>query len=466
MRENGYVYVDKTDIIYHLVHNPKYVFLARPRRFGKSLLLSTIETYFKGYKECFKGLAIESLEKEWRKHPVFHLELSGMEKGNFLSLIEELERQFRNWEEKYEIEKKSDVLSSRFRDLIQKTSEKTGEKVVILIDEYDNPLVNSLDDDSLHDKCRNLLKSVYSAIKGMDRFIRFAMITGVSRFSKTSIFSGLNNLNDISFDDAYATICGFTQQDIVNYFKPDIREFANKRGVDEETMIGLLKERYDGYHFSGECIDTYNPFSLLNALEKSSLGNYWIMSGTPTFLIERLKATDIDFVNTFRTEENAESLGTVDVASFSPVALMYQTGYLTIKSYDPYLDIYTLGIPNKEVNYGMFSALLADFSRKDPVGTLKTAMAMKESLTDGNPEKFLELLKTFYAGIPFSMHPNRYELNFEKILYSLLHLMDIDVRSEVQLADGRIDLLIKTDKYIYIIELKLDSSPEAALQQI
>lgn len=466
LRENGYVYVDKTDIIYHLVHNPKYVFLARPRRFGKSLLLSSIETYFEGRKELFRGLAIESLEKEWRKHPVFHLELSGMQADDFDSLKDELDRQFRYWEERYGLKKQTDTFSSRFRDLILHTAEKTGERVVILIDEYDNPLINSLNNDKLHEQCRNLLKSIYSSIKGMDRYIRFAMITGVSRFSKTSIFSGLNNLFDISFDNQYSALCGFTEQEIRNYFWQGVESLAKRKGCDAEKVLSLLKERYDGYHFSEECPDLYNPYSLLNALSAQAIKDYWIMSGTPEFLIKLLGNVDSDFDKIFNSNGTPASLGTLDVALFSPVALLYQTGYLTLKSYDPDLDLYTLGIPNKEVNFGLFSAILTDFAKKDQIVNLKTAIALKEALIKGHPEEFFVNLKSFLAGIPLLMLPQKYELNFEKILYSILCLMDLDVRSEVMLASGRIDILIQTDKYIYVLELKLDSSAEEALEQI
>ena len=466
LRENGYVYVDKTDIIHHLVNNPKYVFLARPRRFGKSLLLSTIETFFKGRKELFKGLAIEHLEKEWRKHPVFHLELSGMERGNFESLKDELDRQIREWEEEYGIVKTADSISSRFRDLINKSCKITGEKVVILVDEYDNPLINSLEDSRLHDRCKDLLKAVYSAIKGMDRYIRFAMITGVSRFSKTSVFSGLNNLNDISFDNRYASLCGFTLPEIRRFLWQGVEELALNKKVTPEIVVEMLKEQYDGYHFSRECPDIYNPFSLLNALDKSSIGYYWILSGAPTFLIDQLKKSGNTFLKIFTSEETEYTLGTLDVALFSPVALLYQTGYLTIKSYNPESEFYTLGVPNKEVNYGLFVSLLSDYQRNEEKDNLITASAMRVALMSGEPQKFLLLLQEFYEAIPYNLHPNKYELNFEKILYSLLRLIDLDVRSEVELSNGRIDLLITTGKYVYILELKMDSTPEKALSQI
>lgn len=466
IRKNRKVYIDKTALIYNLVNKYEYVFLARPRRFGKSLLLSTLQAYFEGKKDLFEGLAIYELEKEWRKYPVFHLKLSGTESNNVESLPSELNRQFSRWERQYDLPTGSEIYSSRFRELITGVYEKTEMPVVILIDEYDNPLINSLYNNELHERFKDLLKSVYSSMKDLDEYIKFAMITGVSRFSKTSIFSGLNNITDISFEDEYSSICGFTLDEIKKYLWPGVEKLASEMELTKEATLMALKTQYDGYHFSKKCPDLYNPFSLLNALAKKEIGDYWISSGTPEFLVKTLAKTDKDFNQLFESCSNESRLGTNDVALFSPVALMYQTGYLTIKSYDREDRIYKLGVPNKEVNFGLFTALLAHYTREDGFESLLKAKALKKALLEGRPEEFMERLKSFFAEIPFSLNPDRYELNFEKVLYSILRLLDLDVRSEVQTSDGRIDVLIKTDKYIYILELKLDKPAQEALEQI
>ncbi|MCH5237435.1 MAG: ATP-binding protein [Muribaculaceae bacterium] len=466
IREGNSVYVDKTAIIYDLTHASDYVFLARPRRFGKSLLLSTIRYYFEGRKDLFEGLKIMDLEEKWTRHPVLHLMLSRIDKEDPDSLRSALEQQFRIWEEDYEVEKNDMAFSQRFSEIIRHAAKKTGEKVVILIDEYDNPLINTIDKTDIHENYRSLLKSVYSTMKDLDEYIRFAMITGVSRFSKTSIFSGLNNINDISFDSDFSSICGFTLEDIKEYLWPGVVGLGERRGMTHEETLAALKDRYDGYHFTEDSPDIYNPFSLLNALSKRDLGDYWIASGTPEFLVRKLSDSDIDFEKTFNGEGNEKTLGTIDVAYFSTEALLYQTGYLTIKDYDPETGLFSLRIPNREVNYGLFSALLTDFARKGEIATLKTAMALRKDLQEGRPKEFFDKLKSFLAGIPYDKLPHGFELNFEKVLFSMMRLLDLDVQSEAELSNGRIDLLVKTERYIYVIELKMDKPAKEALAQI
>lgn len=466
IRQNNMVYVDKTRIIYDLVKVPRYIFLARPRRFGKSVLLSTIHYYFEGRKDLFEGLSISELEKEWISYPVFHIELSGAENNIYESLTEELSRQFSMLEKKYGIEKGSNVLSSRFKNLIQEVAEKTGKKVVILIDEYDNALINSLEDRELHEKFKNLLKSVYSALKSMDRYIRFGMITGVSRFSRTSIFSGINNLYDITFHVKYNAICGFTQEELGKYFSKGVEKLALKRKITKEEVLNLLKREYDGYHFTQDSADIYNPYSVLYAFDQCEIKNYWVESGTPEFLVKALENSDLDFSSIFKAEENEQALSTNDINNFSPVALLYQTGYLTIKSYDSDTGIFKLGVPNKEVNTGLFSYLLLFFTKKDGKTTLKVATKLRASLIEGRPEEFIIELRAFFAGVPYPLSPEKYELNFEKVLYSLLRLIELDVRAEVATSRGRIDLLVTTDDFIYVIELKVDKSASEGLKQI
>lgn len=361
IREEGKVYVDKTETIYKLVNGTKYNFLSRPRRFGKSLLLSTLETFFKGEKEVFKGLKIYDLEKDWKKYPVLHLSFALFDSKNRESLNSILENQLRKWEKKYNITNSDLHFAQRFQNVIENAFDSEGEKVVILIDEYDNALINTLDNKEIHDVNKEILKSVYSNIKEMDRCIRFVMITGVSRFGKAGIFSGLNNLTDITFSTDYSAICGFTEEEIYHYLWEGVENLGKERDIDAGEALQLLKSEYDGYHFSKNIIDIYNPYSLLKALDSKEIQNYWIDSGTPSFLIQKLKETQEPFSELFRSEANVSTLTTVDPVFSSPVALLYQAGYLTIKKYIPEDNAFSLGIPNKEVREGFFSVVLSEF---------------------------------------------------------------------------------------------------------
>ena len=467
IREGNQTYVDKTTLIYKLVNdNSKYVFLARPRRFGKSLLLSTIQAYFEGKKELFEGLAIYDLEKEWKKHPVFHLQLTRIDGCSFQSLKSLLDQQFREWEEDLEISPDNPELSPRFSKIIIKSVEKYGEKAVVLIDEYDNPLINTLNDKDLHEKSRNLLKSVYSNLKDLDGYLRFGMLTGVSRFSKMSIFSGLNNLDDISLDVKYSAICGITEEEVLANFQPGIRNIADTEGWSYEEAFAALKRNYDGYHFSEDSPDIYNPFSILTAFSKGKIGSYWFATGTPTFLVERIKEGDFDLPSLMNEEADSTELASTDTSHDSPLALLYQTGYLTIKDYDRDLDVYRLGVPNKEVDYGLSRELMRVYQYRDQSKGLKMVRNMVTALRKGEPDKFMAELQSYYAGIPYVVTGKVSELYFENNTYIICHLLGYFCGAEYATSDGRIDLLLQTDKYIYILELKLDGSVDDALKQI
>ena len=466
IREDGCVYVDKTDIIYNLVDNNKYVFLSRPRRFGKSLLLSTIRYYLEGRRDLFEGLRIMDLEKEWKKHPVFHLKLSRIDENEQSSLEQLLEEQFQVWEKEYEVTERYGTFSARFSYLIRSAFEKSGRRVVILVDEYDNPLINTIHDTDLHERYKGLLKSIYVNFKDMDEYIHFAMLTGVSRFSKMTVFSGLNNLNDISFNEKYSSICGFTEKEIPGYLFEGVKSLAIKRDISEGKAMDLLKQAYDGYHFSENLLDIYNPFSLLRSLEAGKLDNYWTDSGTPSFLIKKLKETDEPFSELFQEEADSTSLAAVDTAFTSPVALLYQTGYLTIKSYDKKENLYRLGVPNKEVREGFFSVVLQEFTLRDRMKGMRATRRMKECLEEGKPDEFLKRVESFFAGISYVMTSKAPEMYFENNLYIMLQMMGVDVISEDETSDGRIDLTIKTKGYIYIIEIKKDRNAIDALAQI
>lgn len=466
IREGDFVYIDKTALIYDLVNYNNYVFLSRPRRFGKSLLLSTIQAYLEGKKELFVDLDIFKLEKEWKKYPVIHLELSRIDPNSESSLRDTLDQQFKEYEDLFKIMDINRDLSARFAKIILEAHKLSGERVVILIDEYDNPLINSLHDNALHEKSRSLLKSIYSNLKALDSHIKFAMMTGVSRFSKTSIFSGLNNLTDVTFYDDYSAICGFTEEEIRTNLEGGIRIMADKYDVTPAFILERLKREYDGYHFSKRCPDLYNPYSVLLALDKSEIEPFWVETATPEFLIEKLKSTDIPFVNLFNEMADVQTLAASDTNHSSPVALLFQTGYLTIKGYDETLQEYKLGLPNREVKKGLFGSLLSYLLEKDRRESKNKVRELADALESGDPERFLSLLRSFLASVPNSIMPKMPEAYFEHALYIIIQMMDLECRTEVDTSYGRIDLLIKTEKFIYIIEIKLDKSSSCALEQI
>lgn len=464
--EDGYVYVDKTDLVYDLVENNKYVFLARPRRFGKSLLLSTIRYYLEGRKDLFEGLKIMTLERVWKKRPVLHLALSGHNPKESDSLKELINLQFRQWEEKYSVETPAATLSARFTEIIISAFRQTGQKMGILIDEYDNPLINALDNPEVLDTNRSLLKSIYSTLKDLDEYIDFAMFTGVSRFSNTSIFSGLNNLYDISFDEEYESICGFTQDEITRYLREGLEDFASKHDIEFTEVLSRLKEEYDGYHFSERLLDIYNPFSVLNCLRKKKIENYWVQTGPPEFLIKKLNRESISFTGLFSAEGNPMTLASIDVAFDSPVALFYQTGYLTIKSYDRETGLFQLGIPNREVNQGLFNLLLKRYSFRDEIDGMKNLRLLSNSLNRGEAEEFVKQLRVFLSPIAYHLQGKISEIDFERTLFVIFHIMGFHVHTEIATSYGRIDLLVETQQYVYIVELKYGGSGEEAWRQI
>lgn len=467
IREEGAVYIDKTGLIYSLVNNCTYVFLARPRRFGKSLLLSTIQAYFEGKRNFFEGLHISGLEEDWISHPVFHLQFSRFNSTSKNSLPSSLEEQFGEWEQAYDIDSKGLDFAQRFTKIIKQAYKESERKVVILIDEYDNPLINTLDKPNYHHENLQLLKSIYANLKDLDQYIRFAMITGVSRFSNTSIFSGNNNFEDITFNSQYASICGFTENEIRKFLWPGVELLSEKLGCSSEEALGKLKKMYDGYHFTGDCPDLYNPFSLLNALKNSKIDDYWIMSGTPEFLIRKLQSYNVSLPKLFSDTATEKTLAEKDTAFLSPVALLYQTGYLTIKNFDSETSVYRLGVPNKEIENGVFGDILQSYLGSQPQLERDLMNAMSASLDKGEPDKFLKFLKTFLAGIPGTInHRNMVELNFENTIFVLLKAMGKDVRAEHPLAAGRIDMLITTPDFVYVMEFKFNSTPKKALEQI
>lgn len=362
IRNGNFYYVDKTDLLYQLVQVEGYYFLSRPRRFGKSLLLSTIQAYFEGKKELFHGLAVEQLEQEWNTYPVLHLDLNAQKYDTPESLYSMLNDALCNWESQYETRPSETTHSLRFQGVIQRAAEKCGQKVVVLIDEYDKPMLQAIGNEALQTEYRNTLKAFYGVLKSCDKYLRFAMLTGVTKFSKISVFSDLNNLMDISLSSRFASICGITEQELHHYFKEDIRLLGKNQGMFPEDTSRELKQWYDGYHFSDRSENIYNPFSLLNTFAQRQFGSYWFETGTPTFLVELLKHCRYDLNRLTQEMAMADSLNGIDSMEENPVPILYQSGYLTIKDFDREFRYYTLGFPNKEVEEGFTKFLLPHYA--------------------------------------------------------------------------------------------------------
>lgn len=357
LRREDYLYIDKTELIYQLVKTGRYYFLSRPRRFGKSLLISTFEAYFQGKKELFEGLAIEKLEKDWIEYPVMHLDLNAEKFDRKEQLDAILSNQLTQWEALYGKGEDETTFSLRFKGVIRRATEKTGRNVVILIDEYDKPLLQSLDNDDLQLEFRNTLKAFYGVMKSMDGFIKFAFLTGVTKFGKVSVFSDLNNLDDISMRYPYVSICGITEEELHTYFEDDIHALASNQQMTYEEACTELKDCYDGYHFVANSPGIYNPFSLLNTFKYRQMDNYWFETGTPTYLADLLKRSHYNFFEIMDIETDEDALNYIDSTSPHPLPIMYQSGYLTIKECNHRFKVYRLGFPNREVEDGFMKFL-------------------------------------------------------------------------------------------------------------
>lgn len=466
LRKEGYCYIDKTSSVYDLVQKGSYYFLSRPRRFGKSLLISTIEAYFKGKRDLFKGLAIERLEKEWKRHPILHLDLN-IEKYDTESSLEDiLNLNLSKWEDLYDRNNAERSLSLRFAGIVRRAAEKTGERVVILVDEYDKPLLQAIGNPVLQDRYRNTLKAFYGVLKTMDAHIRFAMLTGVTKFGKVSVFSDLNNLQDISMDERYADICGISEAELSENFSDDIRNLAEANGQSLEEACIALKERYDGYHFNPWTpYGLYNPFSLLNTFAKNRYGSYWFETGTPTYLVEMLKRHRYNLYKMANEKVTARILDSIDTSSTNPIPVIYQSGYLTIKGYIPEPQIFELGFPNKEVEQGFMDFLLPYYT---PVQDTESGFAIwsfVEDVKTGNIDGFMKRLQAFLSGCPYEMAKD-IELHYQNVLFIVFRLAGLYTQVEYHTSYGRIDLVLQTKAYVYVMEFKLDGSAEEAMKQI
>lgn len=467
IRLGGYLYVDKTDLIYSIVQKEGYYFLSRPRRFGKSLLLSTIEAYFEGRRELFRNLAIDSLTDVWESYPVLHLDLNSREYKTPEDLLQELSKHLELWESVYGDEKKDRDVEERFSYVIRRAYEQTGKKVVILVDEYDKPMLNAIMDEELSESYRSTLKAFYGNLKSSDRYIRFAMLTGVARFSKVSIFSDLNNLRDISFLDEYSSICGISNEEVDRYFKSGIERLAAKYRISYDEARREMRQRYDGYHFSEYSVDVYNPFSLMNLFANNKFENYWSQTGTPTHVVELLKSGSWDVGNLSGYRIKATRLSTEGITSHSPIPTLFQAGYLTISHYRPDIDQYTLDYPNREVKESFLDFLLGEYtSRGSAQRTDFDITRFVEEVEEGNPKGFMERVTSLLAAIPYSDHPDAPEAYFQSVIYMLFTLLGYYTEMEERTARGRIDVTVKTSGYIYVFEFKRDGSAEDAMAQI
>ena len=466
LRTNGYLYVDKTHLIHRLKSTGKYYFLSRPRRFGKSLLISTLEAYFKGKKELFEGLAIEELEKDWIEYPVLHLDLNCGRYIEAKDLDVVLNQQLSNWEEKYGITAKYDDFSARLNDIIDGINRQTGNQVVILVDEYDKPIVNNIGNESLIDYYRKTLQGFYSVMKAKDAKIRFGLLTGVSKLGKMSVFSSLNNLKDISMETEYSDICGISEAELYKYFDDSVPALAEANELSVEECYGKLKDMYDGYHFSEDSVGMYNPFSLLNTFSSNKFKDYWFETGTPTLLVNVMKQTSFDVTNlSDNVVVSTDDLSGMHDIVNRPIPLFFQTGYLTIKDYDKEFREYTLGFPNDEVKIGFLKFIFSYYVPVNPAEGNTTTGKLARALRAGDPIRFMQILEALFANTTYQIQGDS-EKNFQYAMYIIMELLGEYVQAERSTSNGRIDLLLQTKDYIYIVEIKVDSSADVALQQI
>jgi hypothetical protein len=478
LRRFNAVYVDKTELIYKLVQNSTVAFLSRPRRFGKSLLTSTLQCYFEGRKDLFTGLAMEKLETEWTQYPVLHFDLSTVKGKPIDQIKESISIQLQRFEAKYGVTHVATALGDRLNVLIHQAYETTNQQVVVLIDEYDAPILEVLHDDTKREDVRNLLREFYIPLKSCDDYLRFVFLTGISMFSQLSIFSELNNLEKISADSRYASICGITKQEMLDNFQIGIKQLADKLSCSTDEVVVKLTDAYDGYHFCEGSEGVFNPFSLLNAFKTNELGSYWFASGTPRFLIEMLKK--YKGIGKFNVEM-LESNQPVSVTKFEaplemltgPIPLLYQAGYLTIKGYDQETSQYYLGIPNSEVRLGLLQNLMPLYADVDSADMDSYVSRASAAFRKGDVAGAMKLFTSMLGSIPYMRGDKdilsdeaKTEAHYHIIFYFFFRMLYNEVYAEVRSAKGATDVTIKTPKYIYIVEIKIDSTAETALQQI
>ncbi|MDE7414601.1 MAG: AAA family ATPase, partial [Muribaculaceae bacterium] len=436
LRKEGFLYVDKTKFIAKIVEGSNYYFLGRPRRFGKSLFLSTLKAFFEGKRELFNGLYADTMDWEWEPYPVLYLDLNTSKYKGPGDLNDVLERHFRNWEEKYEVDVKDRALSQRFATIIESACRKTGKGVVILVDEYDKPLVNNINNHKQFEYYRNALAAIYSNFKSSADYLKLVFLTGVSRFGKLSVFSDLNNLSDISFDEDFAAICGITEEELFGNFSQGILELSEKYQHTSAQEVAELKRNYDGYHFSEESPDIYNPFSILQVFAKRKYSNYWISSGTPTLLAEQLRKTDADLEEVVHSICDRSTLEGLDIDNISVEALLYQTGYLTIKNYNDNFSLYYLGLPNEEVKKGFFEYLIPYYSSLSQAKVAPFIFNLVMEIKEGQVDDFMKRLQSLFAGFGHDLKFDE-ERNVQNAMLLIFSLVGMHADAEVRNSDGR-----------------------------
>ena len=465
LRKEDYLYVDKTALMHRLVSTGSYYFLSRPRRFGKSLLISTLKAYFLGKKDLFEGLAVEQLEQKWTVHPVLHLDLNTDNYDSKAALDDRIALSLGNWEKLYGRNELEKSFGARFEGVIQRAYEKTGERVVILVDEYDKPLLQAIGDDKLQDTFRTTLKSFYGALKSKDDCIKFAMLTGVTKFGKVSVFSDLNNLKDISLDNRYYNLCGIDEGELHGVFEPYVQRLADSQNITLDKAYSELKRNYDGYHFSKNMVGMYNPFSLLNAFDSLEIGNYWFETGTPSYLVELMQDQDMKLWNITKKLVSSDVLNSVDIATTEPISVIFQSGYLTIKGYKNEYDGYLLGFPNEEVKRGFLRYLIPRYTSVRPSDTAFEIESFVEEVRGGDISGFMTRLESFFANTPYDLIKDT-ENHYQNVLFILCNLCGLYTKAEFHTSNGRVDMTIETPDYVYVFEFKYNGTAEEAMAQI
>ena len=469
----NYFYIDKTEFIHRLVKGGVYYFLSRPRRFGKSLFLSTLEAFFQGKRELFKGLSIDRHDDlEWLEYPVLHLDLNAKTYAEEdSSLFKALDDNLKRWEAEYGIVPDVEDVDIRFGHVVRGIFEKTGRQVVILIDEYDRPLLQNLDNERRQDLFRNTLKGFFGVLKTYDSCIKFAFLTGITKFGKVSVFSDLNNLNDITLDTEFNDICGISESELLSNFRSGIEELAKSNEITFEEACARLRRSYDGYRFGRRSKEgIYNPFSVLNVLWKREFSDYWFQTGTPTMLIKLMKKQHVRIDTLAAPHRTDSQLLSIDPTMRDPVPVLFQSGYLTIKDSKERGEQtrFTLGFPNKEVERGFLDCLLPYYVNRDVRGDELDIFRFIDALEEKDVEEFIKILKSLLAGVPYdeSGHDKVHENRFRDVMFIICRLMGLNVFCECHINDGRIDMVVKTDLYIYVMEFKVDKPASEALEQI
>ena len=475
IRREGYLYVDKTDLVWQLAHYATFVFMSRPRRFGKSLLTSTLESYFRGERELFEGLKIMELEQEWEQYPVIHIDLSlAKAQANVKELQSTLMWLLRPLSDVYGKETDENSPGKSLTGIIQRAWKRTGKQAVVVIDEYDAPLLDVLHDDAQLKAMRKVMQEFYTPLKANEQYVKFCFITGITKFSQLSIFSTINNITNVTMDTMFSAICGITEEELSTVMKEDIERLAGIQGLSYEQMHHKLKERYDGYHFTKNSPEIYNPFSLLKAFQQREVANYWFESGTPTFLIHQMQHFKTDIMSLDRMEVPASAFDQPTENMKSALPLLYQSGYLTIKDYDREGEMYYLSIPNQEVRIGYVKGLLPTYTGLDEAD-VQAGFALKfwRALKRGDIELAMQEMKAYLASIPYveGFKKKLEEVSaaegfYEYTMYLIFSMLNVYARTQVKVAGGRIDMVVWMPETTYVFELKVNGTAEEALQQI